>query len=165
MKKNGLLLLAGLAMLLTGCGGKRYTSESSQAENGESVSIKYVLTLRDDTFTLKSDMEIETTELNIKTKGSESGTYEAVANLENVYKLVTTEIVYSGFSCEGTKATEYSSLYKIELRALGLTEEQAADVVAGKKVKVELAENKYVSSYVKLDEENMKFTAYTYTLF
>lgn len=168
MKKNKLLLAAGFSMLLTGCMGTKYTYEDGMTAAGVTIQLKYELTVKTSTFSLKTD----TTNTMVGTAAAltlggdvtntmtekHTGNLEAVENKENVYKLTTTKIVVSDYVCEGTGATAYNTLAKESLKAMSyLTSEDITNIIEGKKVTIELEEKDYITSYVKVNPENHTF--------
>ena len=171
MKKNTLGLLAGLCVLLAGCGGTKYSNTFSGSEAGVSISIAQELTVKKDTFLLDSEITTSVTNTIGALAGLgggftetytclESGTLEAVEGRENVYKIVTVKYVFSGYEIEGDGATEYAKLTKQSMKSVyNFTEEEVENFLKGKKVVKELEENDFYTSYAKVDPETKSFVA------
>ena len=171
MKKNTLSLLAGICLLLTGCGGTKYTNSASVSEAGLSIGFTQELTLNKDSFKLNTTIETSITNTMGALAGLgggfnetyvclESGTLEAVEGKENVYKLVSVKLVFSGYEIEGDGAAEYSKITKAAMQTTyDFTDDEVEKFLAGKKVVKELEEADFVTSYAKVNPETKTFAA------
>ena len=164
MKKRTIALTALFTTLLSGCAAKTYTYEESATAVGVTTEVKYELSLVVAAFTLKADTSITGvgTAVEIALGGSfecamsetHTGVFTQDENREDVYKLVTTKIVVTGFTCEGEGAAAYKVLAKESLRSLPyLNSSHISDIVDGKNVTIELEEDKYYATYVKVSDD------------
>ena len=164
MKKRNIALTALFATLLSGCAGKTYTYEESATAVGVTTSIKYELKIMASTFSLSADTSITGvgTAVSLAFGGSfestlkekHSGVCVEDEDREGVYKLVTTKIVVSGFTCEGDGSAAYKTVAKESLKTLTyLSSSDISDIIDGKSVAIELEEDKYTATYVEVNED------------
>lgn len=158
MKKNTLGLLAGLCVLLTGCGTK-YTRETSFSEAGVSTYVKETLTLGKDTFKLveETSMSLSGSPLgsfDAYVKFAYSGTAEAT-DKENTYKLIIESLIVSNYTCEGDAANIGNLAMKTAFSAM-FDDATVTYIMDGEKVSIENASN-FLPTYVVVDPETKTF--------
>lgn len=164
MKKNKLILLAGVCTLLTGCGGKKYTY--SIEEDG--VSCDFTLSLKEATFKMeeKYSMSLSKEEgeilkfgggVEVSYKFTYTGDAVQSESDENKWTLTPNMLYVTDYSCKGAgkeKAEEALEESFLEL----FTAETVDYIMKGENVKIPLEEGQGLPSDVILDNENMTFT-------
>ena len=172
MKKNTLGLLAGLCVLLTGCGGTKYTNEKITSDNGVKVETNYALSLKDREantgdfkLTKKSKEEYPSghrlgltglvkldADVKVVISYTKTGTWEFNENTETV-TLKTFEMTFQA-KVTGDDASTYKD-YLEGVYTLTYGSENAKKMVSGDKVTI-TSEDGFVN-LVTLDEENKTF--------
>lgn len=169
MKKNKLLLLAGVCSLLTGCGGQKYTNIMEEdMMPGITVKAESTLTLKTTTFKMVQECSMSVTDavgalamLGGGVEMSYTFTYTGDAlqseTNENEWKLTVNTILVSGYKSEGDGKKYVDEIYKTTFEAM-FTEDTVKNIMEGKKVKVELEDDQKTTDTVVVDNENMTFT-------
>ena len=173
MKKNTLGLLAGLSVLLTGCGGTKYVNEVSSSDGKATVETKQTLSLKDRdantgdfTLTTKGTEEYldgyfqgflglgeVDGDVKVVTTGKETGTWSQNADT-GVVTLTTYEMDIQ-VKVSGDGAEDYKDILEVAFEAL-YGDEKADQILAGEKVTITYEDG--YKSYIKLDEENKTFS-------
>ena len=173
MKKNSLGILAGLCVLLTGCGGTKFVNEAKESNNKATVEVKQTLSLKgykdgtgDFALTTKSTEEyldgaiqgvfgVGKVEGDVKvvTTGKETGTWTKDAD-SGVVTLTTFELVMQ-VKVTGDGAEDYLDILEATY-TLAYGEENADKLIAGEKVTITYEDG--YKSLVKVDEANKTFS-------
>lgn len=161
MKKNTILLLAGVCTLMTGCGGTKYTQENTLDKQGVKATVKDVLTLKTESFkwVQETTMGIEDSPLGSfesYVKFVYSGAAEQT-DVENTYKLTVEKLVVSGYKCEGD-AANVGNLGMETSFSLMFDEATVDAIMDGKKVIIENAAEVFAPTYVVVNPEEKTFT-------
>lgn len=152
MKKRSLLLLAGLALVLTSC-GTTYTYASDE-------NVK--LSLGGSSFTITEKDEGEEAE-TLLTKSYEWSSYVAEkgtveeSDEEGEYVLTVTSITQQ-YVAEGEGAETAYDFYEVALKLQGIwTSEEIDDLLEGKKVTKKLDEDDYYKIKVSVDADEKTY--------
>jgi len=159
MKKNTILLLAGVCTLMTGCGGTKYTQETPLLPD---VKSSEVLTLKEDSFKLIREISVQ---IDTFLEGSYDGyvkfAYSGAVektDVENTYKLTVEKWVISGFKSEGEDADfDAGDLVMTGFLSLLLDQATVTNVKDGKKVIIENTEI-LAPSVIVVNEEEKTFS-------
>ena len=169
MKKNKLLLLASVCTLLTGCGGQKYTNSIEQELfPGIDMKVDYELKLKETTFKMEENCSLSVTDavgavamLGGGVEASYKFTYEGTAEQsetnENEWELTATVLYVTDYKSEGDGKKHTDELFETIFLEM-FTEDTVENILAGKKVKIELEEDKQSKNIVTVDNENMTFT-------
>lgn len=173
MKKNTLGILAGLCVLLTGCGGTKYVKESHSSDDKAFKETKETLSLGSrkenaGEFTLSTKTTEEYADgyfSGFLGLGEVDGDVKAVTTKKStgtwslnedtgIVTLVTLEVSVQ-VKLSGDGAADYKDFIETEY-TIAFDEEKGDLVAAGEKVTVSYEDG--IKSYVKLLEEEKSFT-------
>ena len=175
MKKNNLLLVTGLSILLSGCAGIGYTNENYDKDNDRTIDEKESLFLTGEEkgegkFWLISKVNNEykdgyfsgflgigKVEGDVKYKETitRSGTWTQVDDDDDKMKLTVSKITIS-VSFSGDGAEDYKDIKELELLAL-YGEDDAQSLIAGDKVTIEYTDDKKPTYTIEVEDDNNTF--------
>lgn len=167
MKKNTILLLAGVCTLMTGCGGTKYTNSYDETIiPGAKINYTEELKLKSKSFTLTQTCGLSFNEtIGIAVGGAVEASYtfkyvgSAVVNENDATRwTLTPDVLYvSDYSCEGAGKEKTDELFRAQFMAM-FTAETVDAIMDGKKVKIPFEEDQKVPLTVTVNEEKLTFT-------
>ena len=168
MKKNNLLLLAGVCTLMTGCGGTKYVNTYSEALfEGASISYSETLTLSSSSFNLEQVCSMSISDevgkyllgggVEASYKFTYTGTAVQDATTATKWTLTPDVLYVSDYTCTGTGAATINELFKAQFSEY-FTAETVNYIMNGEKVQIALEGAMKAPLTVNVNDTTYTFT-------